>query len=114
LQRRSLRRLFQNSNMQKLKYTIEYLGCDSEYILDYIKSKMVDGMTFNNIQIDHIKPVSKFNLNDHDEFLKCCHYTNLQPLLATDNMEKGNKWTEENDKFWNDNICYNEYLQIYK
>ena len=74
---------------------------------------MIDGMTFENIHIDHKKPISRFNLDDHDEFIKCCHNTNMQHLLAVDNLEKHNKWTEDNDKFWNENICYKEYLQLY-
>jgi len=115
LQRSSLRRLFVNSNnIQKTKHTIEYLGCDSEYFLTYIQCKMTPEMNLNNIHIDHIKPVSKFNLNNHDEFLKCCHFSNMQPLLVIDNLEKSNKWTEENEKFWNDNIIYKEYMEIYK
>ena len=44
-------------------------------------------MTFDNIHIDHIKPVSKFNLNNTDEFYDCCHYTNLQPLLPIENLK---------------------------
>ena len=115
LQSCSLRRLFDNSNIQKIKHTIEYLGCDSEYFMDYMKCKMTPEMNFNNIHIDHIKPVSKFDLDNHDEFLKCCHFSNMQPLLlATDNLEKSNKWTTENEKFWNENIIYKEYMEIYK
>ena len=110
LQRSSLRRLFKISSIQKTKHTIEYLSCDSNFFMEYIKSKMIEGMTFDNIHIDHIKPVSKFNLEDHDEFLKCCHYTNMQPLLAKDNLEKSDKWTEGDEKFWNDNIIYKEYM----
>jgi hypothetical protein len=41
--------------------------------------------------IDHIKPLSKFNLQDRNEFLKANHYTNLQPLWAEENISKGNK-----------------------
>ena len=82
--------------------------------MDYMKCKMTPEMNFNNIHIDHIKPVSKFYLDNHDEFLKCCHFTNMQPLLATDNLEKSNKWTVENEKFWNENIIYKEYMEIFK
>ena len=114
LQRTSLWRLFQNTNIQKTNHTIEYLGCNSEYFLNFIKSKMTPEMNFNNIHIDHIKPVSRFDLNNHEEFLKCCHFSNMQPLLAIDNLEKHNKWTIENEKFWNDNILYKEYMEIYK
>jgi hypothetical protein len=48
---------------------------------------MTDQMTFDNIHYDHIKPVSCFYLDNEEEFLKCCHFTNLQPLLSKDNLE---------------------------
>ena len=70
-------------------------------------------MTFENIHIDHIKPVSKFNLDDEDEFLDCCHYSNLQPSLKTTNLEKSNKWSSKNDKYWIDNIKGKDYHEIY-
>ena len=70
-------------------------------------------MSFDNIHLDHIKPISAFNLEDPDELLKCCHYTNFQPLLMSDNLQKSNKWSEEDNKFWNDNIIYKDYTKIY-
>jgi len=113
LQRQSLRRILQNSNEVKNKHSIEYLGCDSESFLQHIKRKMTEDMTFDNIHIDHIKPVSKFDLNNHDDFLACCHYSNLQPLLVEVNLSKNNKWTEENEQFWKEHIIYKEYDKIY-
>jgi len=70
-------------------------------------------MTFDNIHIDHIKPISRFNLDDETEFLSCCHYTNLQPLLINANLKKYNKWSEENNKYWIENINKKEYFKIY-
>lgn len=114
VQRQNIYRLFNKSEtLQKTTHSIEYLGCSIEYFLEYIKSKMTVEMTFQNIHIDHIKPVSLFDLNNEEEFLKCCHYTNIQPLLALDNMNKSNKWSEEDDDFWEDNICNKEYNTIY-
>ena len=54
-------------------------------------------MTWNNHglygwHIDHIKPVSKFNLLDLEEQRRAFHYTNLQPLWALDNIRKSNKY----------------------
>jgi hypothetical protein len=113
LQRSRIRKILNNNDLQKTKSTIEYLDCSPEYFIEFLRSKLIEGMTFDNIHIDHIKPVSAFKLDDPEEFLKCCHYTNMQPLLITDNLEKSNKWTEENERYWNDNIIYKEHKQIY-
>ena len=78
-----------------------------------MEKKLTEGMTWDNIHIDHIKPVSRFNLDLEEEFNKCCHYTNLQPLTVKDNLNKKNKWTDENDKYWNENIIYKDYDKIY-
>jgi hypothetical protein len=106
--------LFNKSEtLQKTSHSIEYLGCSIEYFLEYIKSKMTLKMTFQNIHIDHIKPVSLFDLNNEEEFLQCCHYTNIQPLLALDNIIKSNKWSQEDNDFWENNIYNKDYSEIY-
>ena len=64
-------------------------------------------------QIDHIKPKSKFNLVDPDEFAKCCHYTNLQIVDKRANLRKNNKWTDENELFWNEYIIYKGFDGVY-
>ena len=113
LQRHQIWRVMKQTNIEKTQPSIEYLGCSAVYFKEYISKKMTDDMTFDNIHYDHIKPISVFDLDNHDELLKCCHYTNFQPLLATDNLEKSNKWNDETDAFWRENICGKEYLEIY-
>ena len=54
-------------------------------------------MTFENYgewEIDHIKPISLFNLNNENELFECFNYTNLQPLWKLDNIKKSNKFIE--------------------
>ena len=79
------------TNIEKTKPSIEYLDCSAEYFKEYIISKMTPDMTFDNIQFDYVKPLRKFDLEDEEELLKCCHYTNFQPLISTDNLLKYNK-----------------------
>ena len=39
-------------------------------------------------ELDHIMPVSSFDLTNEEELKKCFHWSNLQPLSWQDNMEK--------------------------
>jgi hypothetical protein len=75
------------------------VGCDLEKLKKHLESKFKDGMTWDNWgrkgwHIDHIKPLSKFDLTNLEELKSAAHYTNLQPLWATENMKKSNKYTE--------------------
>lgn len=77
------------------KKCMEILGCDFDYFTKYIELKFQEGMSWDNIgkwHIDHIKPISKFDLNNPNEVTECFHYTNLQPLWEKDNLSKGNKY----------------------
>jgi hypothetical protein len=49
-------------------------------------------------EIDHIIPLASFDLADRQQLLKACHYTNLQPLWAEDNMKKGARISNETIK----------------
>lgn len=120
LQRTTIKRCLKVSSQNKTKSSIDYLGCDADYFIEYFKKKMdlwnennEIKMNWDNIHIDHIKPVSSFNLDDEDELNKCCNYTNLQPLLIEDNLTKHNKWTDEDEVYWNENIKGKEYFGIY-
>jgi len=113
--RKQVRRCFNCSTLEKINHSIEYLGCDVDTLKLHIQSKMTADMTWENIHYDHIKPVSRFDLDDENEFLKCCHFTNLQPLLAYDNLRLHNTWTEENEVFWHEHILYHpEFKDLYK
>jgi hypothetical protein len=113
--RQQVRRCFNCSTLEKINHSIEYLGCDVDILKLHIQNKMTADMTLENIHYDHIKPVSRFDLDDEEELLKCCHFTNLQPLLATDNLRVHNTWTEENERFWNEHILYKpDFKDLYK
>ena len=71
------------------------LGCSVENLRIFIEDRFQPGMSWDNYgqwHIDHVKPLSKFNLTDKKELKKACHYSNLQPLWAKDNLKKSNKY----------------------
>ena len=121
LQRANINRCLKLSSLNKELHSIEYLGSSAEDFVKYLQKKIdiynmtnMTDMTFKNIQLDHIKPISKFDLNDKNVLLECCNYTNFQPLFATDNLNKSNKWTDKDEVFWRTNIFNNpDYTDIY-
>ena len=94
---KNLRRRLRNALNNKIKSgsAVKDLGCSIESFKAYLESKFQQGMTWYNYgydgwHIDHIKPLSSFDLTDRKQFLEACHYTNLQPLWAQDNLIKSN------------------------
>ena len=88
-------------NNQKVGSAVKDLGCRVSDLKTHLENQFYlhpatkEKMTWNNHgyygwHIDHIIPLSSFDLTDRGQFLKACHYTNLQPLWMKDNLEKSN------------------------
>ena len=85
---------FSKSNIERKNTHMELIGCDPDVLKEHIKKQLKDNMTFENYgewEIDHIKPVSLFNLENEKEMFECFNYKNLQPLWKIDNIKKSNK-----------------------
>lgn len=85
---------FKRVKQNKPMCTEALLGCSFEFAKKHIESLFTTGMTWQNHgrngwHIDHIKPISSFDIND---LHLANHYTNLQPLWAKDNLSKGCKY----------------------
>lgn len=81
---------------------VKDLGCSIPELKFYLEALFKPGMAWNNWSykgwhIDHIIPLTSFNLQNREEFLKACHYTNLQPLWSKENYTKSNKITSTYD-----------------
>ena len=115
MQRDCVRRILKNSSkFIKNQSTLDYLGCTIEHFKEFIMSKMEKDTCIDDMHIDHIKPVSLFNLEDINELKECCHYTNFQFLTSNVNLYKSNKWTNVDEIFWRNNIIFNDnYKNIY-
>ncbi len=87
-------------NNQKTGSAVRDLGCTIDFLKQWLEWQWKPGMNWDNWSrtgwhIDHIKPLSKFNLTSREELLEACHFTNLQPLWASENLKKLNKYEEK-------------------
>lgn len=70
----------------------EYLGCSWVELKSHLASQFKEGMSWNNYgdwHVDHVIPLA--SAQTKGELIKLCHYSNLQPLWAFDNLSKGAK-----------------------
>lgn len=84
-----------NKKADKKCRTKQLTGCELPFFKEYLEAKFTEGMSWKNHgdwHIDHIKPCCSFDLTEEEEQKKCFHYTNLQPLWATENLTKGGKY----------------------
>jgi hypothetical protein len=91
---RILRTRFHSFVSTRGKKTFNVLGMPCDMFLRWIEFQFVDGMTWGNYgvvwHLDHILPVSKFDLTNENEQCVCFNWTNFQPLYARDNLSKTN------------------------
>lgn len=81
-------------NNQKSGSAVRDLGCSIPELKKHLESQFQPGMSWENWSkdgwhIDHVVPLSNFDLTNPEEIKKACHYSNLQPLWAFDNLSKG-------------------------
>jgi len=84
---------------RELKHS-ELIGCNADELKEHLASKFIENMNFNNYglwELDHIKPIASFNLENIDELKECFNYKNIQPLWKEDNKKKSDKlnWKKE-------------------
>jgi hypothetical protein len=101
--RSRIRSAIKNQYGEKAYKSPELLGCTIEEARLHIESQFKDGMTWENHglygwHIDHIRPCASFDLSDPEQQKQCFHYTNLQPLWADENLQKGDKWEDSTNQ----------------
>ena len=70
------------------------LGCSINELKNHLEKMFDMGMNWDNYgldgwEIDHIKPLSWFDLTKREQLLAACHYSNLRPMWGVDNKSKG-------------------------
>ena len=78
----------------KTKHSTEYLGCSSENYFKWIFNYN-DNCNLKNYgsiwHIDHVIPISKFDLENEDQVLLAFNWRNTMPLSCEENLTKNNK-----------------------
>ena len=77
--------------------SIEYLRCNIEKFKQHIEQQFTEGMSWENYfewHIDHKIPL-KYNKPSLEEVVQRLHYTNTQPMWASENMSKGHRYISD-------------------
>lgn len=85
-----------NAGADKKTTTTKLLGCSIARWRKHLENLFLPGMSWDNYgewHVDHIIPVSRFNLATLSGQKAAFHFTNTQPLWAADNMKKGDRVT---------------------
>ncbi len=92
--RKRLRMALKERNYTKKSKSFEIIGCDINFLVKWIESKFTNEMNWQNYgtiwHLDHKIPLNW--AKTEDELLELNHYTNLQPLLASINMSKQDRF----------------------
>lgn len=90
--RRSIRRYLDAGQKGEMS-SFEIIGCSKDDLRKHLESRFKHGMTWENYgkhwHIDHIVPL--ISAKSADDVKRLCHWTNLQPLTAFENISKGSK-----------------------
>ncbi len=92
---RNLRKRLHEFIHQKLGGSKNLFGITPNGLREHIARQFREGMGWGNYgewHIDHIRPISSFDLTDSEQVRAASNWQNLQPLWAAENMSKGDRW----------------------
>lgn len=79
--------------LRKIDSTMKYIGCSIHELREWIMFQCKD-YDSSKYQIDHVIPLSSFNLLNKNEIEIAFHWTNIQILSNSDNLKKYTKFIE--------------------
>ena len=72
--------------------TTDILGIDINLYRKWIEFQFTPEMKWENIEIDHVKPICLFDISDDEQLKEAFNWMNTQPLLKKDHQLKGTKF----------------------
>ena len=89
--RRRINQALSRAGTHKCGKLAETAGCDIATLVRHIENQFLPGMSWGNRRewhLDHIVPLSAFDLTKPDQQKVAFHFANLMPLWASDNLRK--------------------------
>jgi hypothetical protein len=92
---RTIRARVNSAIFNKCTRSIKYAGCDIVLFKKWIEFQFEPQMNWDNHgsywHIDHVVPVSAFNITNRYEQFLCFNWKNTQPLVKEENISKSDK-----------------------
>ena len=81
------------------------IGCNWDDFIIHVTNQFSQNMRLDNYgldgwHLDHIRPCDSFNLLEDEQLYVCFNWRNYQPLWGSENLEKQNFYTEQDEKLW--------------
>jgi hypothetical protein len=111
------RRIRYALKQRKTDRTIDYLGCSANQFFHWMNYQFNENFTFENHgtvwHIDHVIPISRFNLENNDEQYLSLNWRNTMPLSVYENLSKHNKIIQSQiEKHYQTLLSYHKEFQI--
>lgn len=93
--RSRLCKALKSRGLRKTTATMKLAGCSLNFLRNFLEAQFQPGMSWENYgawHIDHLRPCAAFDLRDPAQQKECFHFSNLQPLWATENWKKNDKY----------------------
>ena len=95
IMRRNIKRVIDHIKGNREMRTEDYIGCSFNDAMIRLESQFKNGMKWDNHgtkwTIDHVVPLSAFDLTNPNDRRMANHISNLRPMLRLDNIRKGSK-----------------------
>lgn len=102
--RNRVKMVFRKEAMPKTGESSKLLGIDDwEKLKAHIESQFGDSYSWDNRDqwhIDHIRPISSFDVTDEVQQLVAFNWRNLQPLWGLDNLSKNDNYDPADEVEW--------------
>ena len=78
--------------MTKQSSSMNILGIDIDLYRKWLEFQFTPEMNWENIEIDHVKPICLFDVSDDEQLREAFNWKNTQPLFKQDHLQEGIKF----------------------